>query len=62
LARKTIGFSKKLRNHLWQFEIETAIHNFVRPHAGLQYITPMMAAGKTDYVWTVKDLLAFSAP
>ena len=40
LTRKTSGFSKKLQNHLWQFELETAIHNFVRPHRGLKYDTP----------------------
>ena len=60
LTRKTSGFSKKLQNHLWQFELETAIHNFVRPHRGLKYNTPMMAAGKTDHVWSVEELLSFS--
>ncbi|GAG90636.1 unnamed protein product, partial [marine sediment metagenome] len=39
---------------------ETAIHNFVRPHRGLKYNTPMMAAGKTDHVWSVEELLSFS--
>ena len=60
LTRKTIGFSKKIQNHLWQFEIETAFHNFVRQHIGLDYITPMMSADKTDHIWSVKELLSFS--
>ncbi len=60
LARKTLGFSKKLENHLWHFEIETAFYNFVRPHSGLKKKTPMMAAGKTDHVWKTEELLAFS--
>lgn len=60
LSRKTLGFSKKLPNHLWQYELETAIHNFVRPHRGLQNRTPMMAAGKTDHPWSVKELLSYN--
>ena len=45
---------------LRQFELETAIHNFVRPHRSLKYNTPMMAAGKTGHVWSVEELLSFS--
>ncbi len=44
----------------WQFELEIAIHNFVRPDRGLKYNIPMMAAGKTDHVWAVEELLLFS--
>jgi len=61
LSRKTLGFSKKLENHLWHYELETCVHNFVRPHRGLNYKTPMMAAGKTDYVWSIKELLSYTA-
>jgi len=60
LTRRTLGFSKKLRNHLWHYELETAVHNFVRPHRALQKRTPMMAAGKTDHPWSVEELLAFT--
>ena len=62
LARKTLGFSKKLENHLWQYELETTMHNFVRPHRGLKNRTPMMAAGKTDHPWSVEELMAFCVP
>ena len=60
-TRKTLGFSKKLRNHLWHYELETTIYNFVRPHRALEKRTPMMAAGKTDHPWSVEELLAFTA-
>lgn len=60
LARKTLGFSKKLQNHLWHYELETAIYNFIRPHHGLKYKTPMMAAGKTDHIWSIEELLSYT--
>jgi hypothetical protein len=59
-TRKTMGFSKKLQNHLLQYELEVTIHNFVRPHRGIKYQTPMMAAGITDHVWSIEELLYFS--
>jgi IS1 family transposase len=59
LTRRTLGFSKKLQNHRWQYELETAIYNFVRPQRSLQYKTPIMAAGKTDHVWSIKELLSY---
>jgi IS1 family transposase len=60
VTRKTMGFSKKLQNHLLQYELEVTIHNFVRPHRGIKYQTPMMAAGITDHVWSIEELLHFS--
>jgi IS1 family transposase len=60
VTRKTMGFSKKLQNHLLQYELEVTIHNFVRPHRGIKYQTPMMAAGITDHVWSIEELLYFS--
>lgn len=60
LTRKTLGFSKKLQNHLWHYELETALYNFVRPHRGLGYQTPMMAAGKTDHPWSVEEILSYT--
>lgn len=32
LTRKTLGFSRKLRNHCWQAEVEMCIHSLVRLH------------------------------
>lgn len=60
LTRKTLGFSKKLENHRWHYELETAIYHFVRPHRSLNNQTPMMAAGKTDHPWSVEELLAYT--
>lgn len=69
LSRRTIAFSKKLENHWYQFEIERALYHFVKPHRGLKmlkpngkhsFITPMMAAGKIDHIWTVEELLSFN--
>jgi IS1 family transposase len=69
LCRKTICFSKKFENHYYQFEVERALYHFCRPHRGLKrkisggkytFITPMMAAGKTDHVWSVEELLRFN--
>lgn len=69
LCRRTISFSKKFENHWYQFEIERALYHFCRPHRGLKrekpgggymYITPMMAIGKTDHIWSVEELLSFN--
>jgi IS1 family transposase len=69
LSRKTMSFSRKLENHWYQFEIERALYHFVKPHRGLKlfkpngtysFITPMMAAGKTDHIWTIEELLSFN--
>jgi hypothetical protein len=59
VTRRSLGFSKILRNHLLQYELEVAIHNFVRPHRGLKYQTPMMAAGRIDHVFSIEELLHF---
>ena len=69
LSRRTIAFSKKLEHHWYEFEIERALYHFVKPHRGLNvpkpngkhsFITPMMAAGKTDHIWSVEELLSFN--
>jgi IS1 family transposase len=42
------------------------VYNFCTPHASLASVaertTPAMAAGITDHVWTVRELLAFHVP
>ncbi|PIU62504.1 MAG: hypothetical protein COS84_10360 [Armatimonadetes bacterium CG07_land_8_20_14_0_80_40_9] len=69
LSRRTMAFSKKLENHWYQFEIERALYHFVKPHRGLKmlkpngkysFVTPMMAVGKTDHIWTIEELLSFN--
>jgi hypothetical protein len=57
LTRLTYAFSKSWANlkaalalHFWHY-------NFCRVHSALR-ITPAMAAGITDHVWTFTDLIA----
>jgi hypothetical protein len=70
LVRKTLSFSKELRFLKASSALEDAIYNFTRPvktlrvevanprgQARWQQRTPAMAAGLTDHVWTVGELL-----
>lgn len=57
-TRLTNGFSKKFENHCHMLAISIVHYNFCRKHASLKGKTPAMAAGLTDYRWTVSDLLA----
>jgi hypothetical protein len=75
LVRKTLSHSKKayyLQQHL---DLEDAIFNFVRPHLSLRVAlpqpsngrkwhqrTPAMAAGLTDHIWTLEELLSYRVP
>jgi len=75
LVRKTLSHSKKdyyLQHHL---DLEDAVFNFVRPHLSLrvalsqpingrkwQQRTPAMAAGLTDHLWTLDELLSYRVP
>jgi len=59
-VRKTINFSKKTDNHRHAVALFAAHFNFCRVHKSLGGKTPAMAAGLTDHVWTVEELL--SAP
>jgi hypothetical protein len=70
LVRKTLSFSKELRLLKAASTLEDALYNFTRPvktlrieqedrstSARWQQRTPAMAAGLTDHIWTVKELL-----
>jgi IS1 family transposase len=76
LVRKTLSHSKKeafLQRHI---ALEDAFYNFVRPHSALrirlpqpgphgrqwQPQTPAMAAGLTDHIWTLDELLSYRLP
>ncbi len=76
LVRKTLSHSKKkefLHRHI---DLEDAFFNFVRPHSALKIKlarpgphgrrwkqrTPAMAAGLTDHVWSLEELLAYRLP
>jgi hypothetical protein len=60
--RLTNGHSKKLDNHAAATSLHFMHYNFCRPHMtlsrGAHRVTPAMAAGVTDRVWTMKDLVA----
>jgi len=56
-TRLTNGFSKKLENHFYTVALHMMYYNFVRIHKSLR-MTPAMAAGVTDHLWGVEDLVA----
>jgi IS1 family transposase len=56
-ARLALGFSKKLENLGAAVALHVAHYNFCRVHGALR-ITPAMAAGVTDHVWELDELLA----
>jgi IS1 family transposase len=56
-VRCTINFSKKRENHAHAVAVFVAFFNFCRVHKSLDGKTPAMAAGLTDHVWTITELL-----
>jgi IS1 family transposase len=61
-TRLTNAFSKKLEFHMYATALHFAFYNWCRPHMTLskqagKKTTPAMAAGLTDRVWTLDDLL-----
>jgi len=55
-TRLTYAFSKK-RDNLWAaISLHVAYYNFCRRHSSLR-ITPAMAAGVTDRLWNINDLI-----
>jgi len=71
--RKGMNFSKDPTIHTQVLDILQAWYNLVKPHKSLRLPcldgkrrwtnrTPMMAEGKTDHIWTMKDLLSFRIP
>jgi IS1 family transposase len=56
-TRLTNAFSKKLENHIASIAIHYMYYNFCRIHQTLR-VTPAMAAGVTDRLWSIQDLIA----
>ena len=56
MTRLTNAFSKKLENHRHSVAIHFMHYNFVRIHGSLR-VTPAMAAGVTDQLWSIEDML-----
>ena len=53
--RLTNGFSKKLENHAAAVALHFIHYNFARIHKTLR-ITPAMAAGLSDHVWSYEEI------
>lgn len=56
-TRLTNAFSKKAENHAYAVALHFMHYNFCRTHKTLR-MTPAMAAGVTDRLWDVADLVA----
>jgi hypothetical protein len=50
------GFSKKVENHSHALSLYFMYYNFCRIHKTLR-VTPAMAAGVTDHVWEISDVI-----
>ena len=58
-TRLTNGFSKKVENLRAAVAVHFAHYNFVRLHSTIK-VTPAIAAGITNKIWTINDLLEWS--
>jgi len=56
-TRLTNGFSKKVASHAHSVALHFAYYNFCKIHTTLR-TTPAMAAGVTNRLWEIEDLLA----
>jgi hypothetical protein len=56
-TRLTNAHSKKLLNHRHAISLYFTFYNWTRIHTTLR-VTPAMAAGLTDHVWSVEEFVA----
>src|SRR5438552_474680 len=56
-TRLTNGYSKKVENHAHAVALYFVHYNFARIHGTLK-VTPAMAAGLSDHVWSLEELIA----
>jgi IS1 family transposase len=74
-VRKTLSYSKDWKMHQYSIDFEDAVHNFVRVHSSLRVElpepqgrhkwrqqTPAMAAGLTDHIWSIRELVTYNVP
>ena len=59
-ARLTLCFSKKVENLKAAANLHFAHYNFVRLHRTTR-VTPAMAAGASDRLWTLEELVAHTS-
>ena len=55
-TRLSNGFSRKIENHAAAVALTYFAYNFIKIHRTLR-VTPAMAAGVTDRLWDVADLV-----
>jgi hypothetical protein len=58
-TRLTNGFSKKIENHEAAVALHYMHYNFARIHQTLR-ITPAMAAGISNHVWSFQEIAALA--
>ena len=58
-TRLTNGFSRKIENLRAAVALHFAYVNFCRVHETIR-VTPAMAAGLTDHVWTIAEMITFA--
>ena len=56
-TRLSNGFSRKIENHAAAIALNYFAYNFIKIHRTLR-VTPAMAAGVTDRLWSVADIVA----
>lgn len=56
-TRLTNAFSKKIENHTHSVALHFMHYNFCRQHKSLDGISPAMAAGVTDWLWDIEDIV-----
>jgi IS1 family transposase len=57
LTRLTYAFSKKWENLRAALALHFCHYNFCRQHGSLSKLTPAMAAGITDHIWELSELI-----
>ncbi len=55
-TRLTLGFSKKIENHVHAIELYAFHYNFCKIHKTLR-VTPAMEAGVTDHLWSIEEII-----
>ena len=55
-TRLSNGFSRKLENHAAATALNYFAYNFIKIHHTLR-MTPAMAAGVTDHVWSLEEIV-----
>lgn len=56
-TRKTNAHSKKVENHSHAVALHFMFYHFARIHSSIK-VTPAMAAGVTDRLWSVEDIIS----